>query len=80
MDSRQLRDVLSRDLGRSFVGVDPRDLLRNQLRPYEKAIVVYTDYHDQSGTHWVCLYWNGAHVKYFDSYGLPPLHQETVHL
>lgn len=60
MDSRQLRDVLSRDLGRSFVGVYPRDLLPNQLRPYEKAIVVYTDYHNQPGTHWVCLYWNGA--------------------
>lgn len=39
MDSRQLRDVLSRDLGRSFIGVYPRDLLPNQIRPYEKAII-----------------------------------------
>lgn len=76
MDSRQLREVLSRDLGISFVGVYPRDLLPNQLRPYEKAIVVNTDSQELPGTHWVCLYWNGAHVEDFHFYGLPPLHQE----
>lgn len=76
MDSSQLREVLSRDLGRSFGGVYPRDLLPDQLRPHEKAIVINTDSHDQPGTHWVCLYCNGAHVEYFDSYRLPLLHQE----
>lgn len=41
--------------GKSFVGVYPRDLLPNQLRPYEKAIVVNTDSQDQPRTHW-CAY------------------------
>ena len=45
MDTHQLRDVLTRDLGPSFGGVYPRDLLP-EILPYGKAIVINTDPHD----------------------------------
>ena len=75
MDTHQLRDVLTRDLGPSFGGVYPRDLLP-EILPHGKAIVVNTDPHDQPGAHWVCLYVTSPVVEYFDSYGLPPLHRD----
>jgi hypothetical protein len=64
MDTYQLRDVLTRDLGPSFGGVYPRDLLPETLD--QKAIVINTD------PHWVCLYVTSPVVEYFDSYGFPP--------
>ena len=75
MDTHQLREVLTQDLGPSFGGVYPRDLLP-EILPHEKAIVVNTDPHDQPGAHWVCLYVTSPVVEYFDSYGLPPLHRD----
>jgi hypothetical protein len=71
MDTYQLREVLTRDLGPSFGGVYPRVLLPDTLN--QKAIVINTDPHDQPGAHWVCVYLNTPVVEYFDSYGLPPL-------
>lgn len=76
MDTYQLKKVLSRDLGSSFGGVYPRDLIPDHLNFKEKAIVINTDPHDQPGTHWVCLYLDGDTVEYFDSYGFPPLYSE----
>ena len=74
MDTHQLRHVLTRDLGSSFGGVYPRDLLPPTLDG--KAIVINTDPHDQPGAHWVCVYLNSPVVEYFDSYGLPPMHRD----
>lgn len=51
MDTYQLKKVLSRDLGSSFGGVYPRDLIPDHLNFKEKAIVINTDPHDQPGTH-----------------------------
>jgi hypothetical protein len=70
MDTYQLRCVLTRDLGPSFGGVYPRDLLPETLD--QKAIVINTDPHDKPGAHWVCLYVTSPVVLYFDSYGLHP--------
>lgn len=75
MDTQQLRDVLSRDLGRSFAGVYPRDLLP-EILPHQKAVVINTDPHDRPGAHWVCVYLNTPVIEYFDSYGLPPAHRD----
>ena len=74
MDTNQLRHVLTRDLGSTFGGVYPRDLLPRTLDG--KAIVINTDPHDQPGAHWVCVYLNSPVVEYFDSYGLPPMHRD----
>ena len=74
MDTQQLRQVLTRDLGSSFGGVYPRDLLPQTLE--KKAIVINTDPHDQPGAHWVCVYLNSPVVEYFDSYGLAPMHRD----
>jgi hypothetical protein len=62
MDTYQLRDVLTRDIGPSFGGVYPRDLLPETLD--QKAIVINTDPHDQPGAHWVCVYLNSPVVEY----------------
>ena len=70
LDMGQLNSVLSRALGSAFAGVYARNLIPHSLRPYEKAIVVNTDPHDQPGTHWVCLYVIPPVVEYFDSYGM----------
>lgn len=76
MDTGQLREVLSREFKSSFGGVYPVDLLPDQLRPGEKAVVVNTDPQDRPGEHWVCLYVSNPVVEYFDSYGFPPLQKE----
>jgi hypothetical protein len=63
MDTYQLRHVLTRDLGPSFEGVYPRDLLQEFLD--QIAIVINTDPLDQSGAHWVCVYLNSPVVEYW---------------
>lgn len=72
MDTDQLKNVLSRDLGSSFGGVYPVDLIPDHLISNQKAIVINLDPHYKPGSHWVCLYLSGNRVEYFDSYGLPP--------
>lgn len=72
MDTDQLKKVLSRDLGSSFGGVYPVDLIPDHLISNQKAIVINLDPHYKPGSHWVCLYLSGNRVEYFDSYGLPP--------
>ena len=69
LDTGQLNSVLSRALGSAFGGTYPRDLIPHRLRPYERAVVINTDKHDQPGTHWVCVYVVPPVVEYFDSYG-----------
>ena len=78
LDTGQLNSVLSRALGSAFGGTYPRDLIPHRLRPYERAIVVNTDPHDQPGTHWVCVYVVPPVVEYFDSYGLKPFLPEIL--
>lgn len=71
-----MRKVLSRDLGSSFGGVYPLDLLPDHLISNQKGIVINLDPHDKPGSHWVSLYLNGKQIDFFDSYGLPPLHED----
>ena len=78
LDTGQLNSVLSRALGSPFGVTYPRDLIPHRLRPYEKANVVNTDPHDNSGTHWVCLYVVPPVVEYFDSYGMKPFLPEIL--
>jgi hypothetical protein len=55
MDTHQLRDVLTPDLGPSLGGVYHRDLLLEILD--QKAIVINTDPYDQPGAHWIfCVF------------------------
>ena len=80
LDTGQLNSVLSRALGSAFGGTYPRDLIPHRLRPYERAMVINTDPHDQPGTHWVCMYVVPPVVEYFDSYGLKPFLPEILNL
>lgn len=76
IDTYQLRNDLSRDLRPLFGGVYPIALLPD-VSPHEKAIVSNTDPYHWPRAHWVCLYLNNPTTEYFDSYGLPPVHNKN---
>ena len=52
-----------------FIGVFSKSMLPNKLEE-NQSIVMNLD--DGSGSHWTCIYNNGKHCEYFDSYGMPP--------
>ena len=56
-----------------------RDLLP-QLKPSDvRAYIVNTDKSDQPGEHWIAIYfYNDKKAFYFDSYGIPPLHNDIT--
>jgi hypothetical protein len=61
-----------------FQGVYPLD----KIKPFKKrpiAIIVNTDKSNEPGEHWVSIFIdkNGS-GEYFDSFGLPPLHDELI--
>ena len=72
MDTRQsmccLRSVVS------FLGVFPSDLLPQQPITRSGTLIVNTDPHTESGSHWLAIYLQSRSNSsfYFDSYGLPP--------
>ena len=59
------------------VGVYAADCLPHRISPYT-ALVVNTDPHNETGTHWVVFYLDENYsdgrgmIEYFDSYGQPP--------
>lgn len=61
-----------------IVQVLARDQLPTHI-DYNKtaAFIINTDKSDQPGSHWVGLYFDGA-FEYFDSFGLPPYHEEII--
>ena len=53
-------------------GVFPRDKLPI-VNKYPSGLIANTDPHDQSGTHWVAMYFISPwESEFFDSYGFPP--------
>jgi len=48
----------------------------NNIKP-NQALIVNTDSSDKPGQHWIAIsIGSNGKGKYFDSYGLPPLHHE----
>ena len=56
-----------------------KNLLPQKKDQKTRAFIVNTDNSDQPGTHWVVVYFSeSGNSYYFDSYGLPPLHEEIT--
>ena len=72
MDTRQIICCL-RSVG-SFLGVFPSDLLPQLPIARSGTLIVNTDSHTESGSHWLAIHLQSrSHSSfYFDSYGLPP--------
>jgi hypothetical protein len=73
MDTLQIMCCL-RDVG-SFLGVYPPDLLPQQSIARSGTLIVNTDPHTESGSHWLAIHFQSRSFTayYFDSYGVPPL-------
>ena len=58
----------------SILGVFPSDLLPQQPIARSGTLIVNTDPHTESGSHWLAIHLQPkSHSSfYFDSYGLPP--------
>jgi hypothetical protein len=61
----------------SFLGVFPADLLPNSITG-PGTVIVNTDAHTQTGTHWLAIRLEprSSSAFYFDSYGLSPFVQD----
>ena len=72
MDTRQIMCSL-RSVG-SFLGFFLSDLLPQQPIAPSGTLIVNTDCHTESGSHWLAIHLQSrSHSSfYFDSYGLPP--------
>jgi hypothetical protein len=74
LNTKEIYNVLKRDeFSKSFFKmVLPRDKLPRIVH-YPSAYVVNTDNHDQSGEHWVALYYDShGFCTFFDSFGRSP--------
>ena len=79
MDTRDISLILSKDTysRRVFKGVFPRNKLSDPGSRGPSAYVINTDPDHRPGEHWVGVWFNGkGGAEYFDSLGLPPLHQD----
>ena len=63
-----------------FGGIYPRDRLPSTLRKRRPiGIIANTHKSHQPGQHWIAFHIDRqGHLTYFDSYGLPPTHQEFI--
>jgi len=76
MDTRQLSEALKKY--DKFNGVFARDQLRN-VNFQSGGFVINTDTSSQPGEHWVAIFIDKEGlVKYLDSFGLPPMHEEIL--
>jgi hypothetical protein len=77
MNTFQINTLLS-DY-KCFIGTFARDLLPS--KPINKlpcALIMNTDESFKPGEHWIALYLDKNSCEYFDSFGLPPLHDEII--
>jgi hypothetical protein len=75
MDSITIRKLLINV--KTFIGVYPRDLIPQNVKTRPASLIINTDASDKPGEHWIAIYLNeNGSGEYFDSYGLPPLHNE----
>jgi hypothetical protein len=78
MNGERIASILTTDRAarRSFLGVFARDnipKLPRHARRYPLSFVVNTDKLDESGEHWVAVYYTSPNVgEFFDSYGHAP--------
>jgi hypothetical protein len=58
----------------SFLGVFPSDLLPQHSTARSGTLIVNTDPHIETGSHWLAIHFQSRSFTayYFDSYGLPP--------
>src|SRR5271156_6114352 len=78
MFSSQIARALNKDefVSEYFGGVFPSDKLPLHVK-YPSAFVANTDPASEKGEHWVCYFFDKTkNLKYFDSFGLPPLNCE----
>src|SRR5882724_5062914 len=61
-----------------YVGAFPRDILPRKLRKGKNAMVINTDPSHLPGQHWVALIIQDGAGEYFDSFGMPPLHDDIT--
>jgi hypothetical protein len=59
---------------KSFIGVFPSDLLPSHSIGRCGTIIINTDPHTESGSHWLAVRIEprSSYAYYFDSYGIPP--------
>lgn len=76
MKTHEIEEILV-GYGKRFLGVYPRDLAPELKKG--TGMIINTDPSEEPGEHWVAIYndcdFNGV---YFDSFGLPPLHEEIL--
>jgi len=76
MDTITINKSLSNTPG--FIGTFPRDKLP-KLTSVPCSFIANTDNSDAPGQHWVAIFIDEEGFgEYFDSYGLPPMHQEFI--
>ena len=75
MDTNQINKSLKNY--KKFKGTFPKDQLP-KIKEKTFAIIINTDSSDKPGEHWVAIYSDDEITEYFDSFGLPPLHQEII--
>ena len=81
MNTQEIRDFLTYNIHtrRIFREVLARDQLKNIRVPKFKpsAYVINSDPINKPGQHWTAVVFNGqGSAEYFDSYGLPPNHNQ----
>lgn len=74
LNTRQLVEIIRKDCElKSFLGVYARDQLP-LVFSYPACLIVNTDNADQSGEHWLAIYYNEKkEADFFDSYGSHPI-------
>jgi hypothetical protein len=77
MDTKQIACAL-KDV-RSFLGVFPSDLLPHSIPQTTCTVIINTDPHTESGSHWLAVHFEprSSSAYYFDSFGRPP-HIPTI--
>ena len=74
MDSRQINEILKGLLGPHFLGTYARNGMPTCVVP-PFSLVCNTDPNTETGEHWIAVHVDEeGNGEYFDSYGLPPLH------
>ena len=55
-----------------FIGIFARDKLTTDIINSRGFYILNLDASTSNGIHWVCFYYNGKNIEYFDLYGLKP--------
>lgn len=75
MDTRTIFKSLNKY--NCFIGVYPRDKLP-KIDKIPSALIVNTDTSDKPGEHWIAIFVSEKETIYFDSFGLPPYHEDIL--